>query len=78
MLTTAEVIDLMTELLHMTRGTVRLTSLSPSRSSTELIWILPLVFKSVPDFTVKSRDGGEVCDGPGILRNSELCRLRGR
>ena len=36
----AEVNDLMMELmLHMTRGTVRLTSSSPSRTSTELIWI---------------------------------------
>ena len=40
MLTTAEVTDLMLELiLHTTRETVRLTSLSPSRTSTELIWI---------------------------------------
>ena len=39
-LTTAEIIDLMMELiLHMTRGIVRLTSLSPSLTSTESIWI---------------------------------------
>ena len=39
-LATAEVIDLMMELiLHMTRRIVRLASLSPSRTSTELIWI---------------------------------------
>ena len=66
-LTTAEVIDLMTELtLHMTREIVRLTSLSPSRTSTELIWIYPLTFKSEPNSTVESRDGVEVCEGPGI------------
>ena len=40
MSTSAEVNELMMELiLHMTRGIVRLTSLSPSRTSTELIWI---------------------------------------
>ena len=39
-LTTAEIIDLMMELiLHMTRRIVRLTSLSPSRTSIELILI---------------------------------------
>ena len=40
----AGVNDLMMELmLHMTRGTVRLTSSSPSRTSTELIWIYLLI-----------------------------------
>ena len=40
----AEVNGLMMELmLHMTRGTVRLTSSSPSRTSTELIWIYLLI-----------------------------------
>ena len=35
---------------------------------------LPLDFKSEPDFTVNSRDGVEVCEGPGILHHSEICR----
>ena len=40
----AEVNDLMMELmLHMTRGIVRLTSSSPSRTSTELLWIYHLI-----------------------------------
>ena len=39
---------------------------------------LPLDFKSESDFTVDSRDGVEVCEGPGILHNSKICRLHGR
>jgi hypothetical protein len=78
-LMTAEVIDLMLELiLHMTREPVRLQVLSPFTDNYRIGLDLPLDFKSESDFTVDSRDGVEVCEGPGILHNSKICRLHGR
>ena len=29
-------------------------------------------------FSIKQGDGAEVCEGPGILHDSELCRLHGQ